>query len=238
MARSAAAKKQPPKPKSPFAGAQMIGEEADIELRLVRPNDWNPNEMTDDEYEGLKHGMKERGWLRSQKLLVWGKDEKGKVQNVIIDGEHRWEAATEVGIKVGPAVFLHGLTRLQAKALTIEIDRKRGRFNPEQLGVLVREVQHAFPPETLARDLGFTQEEILRLIAEPEVKLKGEDVEGNEKGGVAGKVVSENPHVKVIQLQFPAAKYDAFIAKVTKLSKRYGVDTVSDTVERAVMDTK
>ncbi len=217
----------------------MVGEEpVDAELRLVKPNDWNPNEMTEDEYEGTKHGLKTRGWYRSQAMLIWGTDEKGRVQNVIIDGEHRWKGAIEIGMKTAPMVFIHGLTRDQAKGLTIEIDRKRGKFNQEKLGHLVREIQHQFPPETMARDLGFNPEEMMKLLAEPAVNLNtGDEREPDgEGGGVGGTVVSGNPHVKQVPLFFDPKEYDAFQAAVQKLSKRWQQDNITQVVARAVKE--
>lgn len=143
-------------------------------LDLVQPNDWNPNEVPEETMESIRRDFKTEGWLVSMALTVWGKDEKGVVQNRIIDGEHRWKAARDVGLVEGPMVFLDGLTRAQAAAITVKLDAKRGEFNIEKLAKVVAEIAAA--DETtdvvaegersmLSLELGIGDDEIDKLKA-------------------------------------------------------------------------
>ena len=149
--------------------AGVVGGEPRIkDLKLYKPNSWNPNTMQPDEFEALKTMLRENGWARSDALLVWGTDENGKRQNVIINGEHRWLAASDIGMVEGPVVEMNGITRRQAVQWTIRLDKIRGRFDPEILrGVMDREFDFASlkgtDPMDLALAIGFTQDEALGL---------------------------------------------------------------------------
>lgn len=104
----------------------------------MRPNGWNPNEMTERESASLRVGLQQEGWLVSHALLVWGKDERGAVRNLIIDGEHRWTEARALGFTDGPMVFHDGMTEAQARELTAKLTLRRGRANDASLAELLR----------------------------------------------------------------------------------------------------
>lgn len=82
---------------------RVVGEVVMRPLSDVQKNSWNPNRMTDFMKESLKQGLLSDGWLKSQSLLIWGTDDKGERRDVIIDGEHRWSAASELGFQIGRA---------------------------------------------------------------------------------------------------------------------------------------
>ena len=208
-----------------------------IDLNQVEPNDWNPNRMTDFEFLSLKEGLREDGWLKSDAMLVWGKDEKKKVRNIIINGEHRRRGALEIGMTKGPAVFINGLTRAQAIALTIKLDKKRGRFDDQALAKALVEVQAQLGAEVdLGLSLGFTDEELMGLLAAPpEVLLGVGDPEA--PAAAMGGIVSENPHVRMVPLYFSAEQFADFDARVRALGEEYGTETVTDTVVEALRKT-
>ncbi len=112
--------------------------------------------MTEFERASLRAGLQSDGWIVSQSLLIWGKDEKGRAQNVIIDGEHRWVEATALGLTQGPAVVLDGLTEAEAKKLTIKLDNKRGKFDKTKLHNVLAEIVGVDSTDGLAFELGFT----------------------------------------------------------------------------------
>ena len=127
-------------------------------LSDVTPNPWNPNRMTDHLYRSVVHGLLADGWVASQSLLVWGTDEAGRTRNMIIDGEHRWRAAREAGFKEGPMVLLDGMTEAECKALTVKLNQKRGEWNDQALGELLRDLASTAPPDLdLGMDLGIEE---------------------------------------------------------------------------------
>lgn len=150
-------------------------------LSSVAPNGWNPNRLTERLMASLEHGMRTEGWLASQPLLIWGTDENGDVKNLIIDGEHRWHTAKKVGFKQGPMVVLDGLSEIQAKALTVKLDQRRGSFDPAELGELMRELESSglFGTE-LPLEFGFEDAAFEALVAPPSSEGPGDFREVDE----------------------------------------------------------
>lgn len=155
IAKKAATRRKAPE-------AVITGKVVMAPLSRVTPNGWNPNRMTEFLMKSTREGMRKKGWLAAYALLVWGTDRAGKRRDVIIDGEHRWRIARELGIQQGPMVFLDGLTEQQAKELTIELDNKRGRFDEVALRDLVGSLDQR---DGLAFDLGFDDDSWKKLIA-------------------------------------------------------------------------
>jgi hypothetical protein len=216
-------------------GAKVVGEAVLTELKLVKPNGWNPNEMTPLQKQSLRQGLQEDGWIASQALLVWGKDEKGKAQNIIIDGEHRWHEAIALNMKSGPMVFLHGLTEAQAKALTVKLDNKRGKFNPLKLGTLLHSIEASFDSGIDALSFGFTDDDLAKIMAPPNVdNLLGPPPGAAGAGGLGGTITSENSLVKMVPLYFDGPRHETFLAAVKKLSVELKLENISDVVERVV----
>lgn len=213
-------------------GARVVGDVVMEPLAKVKPNTWNPNEMTLSQMESMKHGFLTDGWLKSQALLVWRKDEKGKLRNVIIDGEHRWLTANALAMKEGPMVFLDGLTEAQAKKLTIKMDAKRGAFNQDKLGELLRQIQNEVDSatESLGRDLGLEDAHVMRLLAETSHDLPGSKDAPEPPPGTVDMPAGKMEHVKMVQLFFDEKQHDEFMAIVTTLSKKHATKNVTDTV--------
>ena len=96
--------------------------------------------MTEFQLESTKADFVHNGWLSSHALLIWRTDEKGRQKNLIIDGEHRWRIATELGFPRGPMVFLDGLTQKRAQEMTVALDSKRGKFDEGKLRTVLEQI--------------------------------------------------------------------------------------------------
>jgi ParB-like nuclease family protein len=140
IAKTKGAKKKATPAKAGPDGLRITGKVVLAPLASVQPNTWNPNRMTEFQVESTREGLKENGWLAAYSLLVWGTDEKGIKRNLIIDGEHRWRIARDLGFVEGPMVFLDGVTAKRAKEMTIEFDAKRGRFDDVALRDLIADI--------------------------------------------------------------------------------------------------
>ncbi len=197
----------------------LVGKVVQHDLAKLKPNPWNPNEMDSFTFESLKHGFETDGWLASMALLVWGKDDQGKRQDLIIDGEQRWSAATQLGLKKGPTVFLDGLTETQAKALTIKLDQKRGKFNKLKLSNLVAELVKTSDPSALGMDLGIAPAALAALL-KPHNILPPEP--------------SRNVHTRQVPLYFDQEQAAEFHLLVQELAKKLKTETVTDTVMAAL----
>jgi ParB-like chromosome segregation protein Spo0J len=205
---------------------EVVGKVVSVDLSKVSPNPWNPNEMDAHTRASLKHGFETTGWLSSQALLLWGKDENGVRQDLIIDGEQRWTVARELDMKKGPGVWLDGLTSAQAKALTIGLDQKRGSFNQDRLGELVAELLKGSDVLALSLDLGLRSQDIVNLTKPRDIPAP---------------VRSENVHTKQVPLYFDADQHAEFDRLIGALAPRLKTETVTDTVLaalRLVSETK
>ncbi len=200
--------------------AQIVGKVVQYDLSKLKPNPWNPNEMDAFTFDSLKQGFLTDGWLSSMALLVWGKDEKGVRRDLIIDGEQRWSAATQLGMQRGPCVFLDGVDEAHAKALTIKLDQKRGKFNKLKLSNLVADFARGpIELKDLGLELGFAPTALAALLKPHKIELPQP---------------SRNVHTRQVPLYFSEEEAGEFHLLVQELSKKLKTETVTDTVLAAL----
>jgi hypothetical protein len=191
-----------------------------VPLASLHPNAWNPNVLTPFERESLKFGFKMDGWLASHALTVWGTDRKGKRKDIIIDGEHRWRAALELGMEHGPAYFVDNFTEGQAKALTIKLDAKRGKFDETYLKKLVLDIAPALDLETRSLNLGLHEDRLADYLSveEDEVHVTGDLPAG------------QTSTTTRVQLFYEPAVHAEFVKMANGLSVRFKTDNMADTL--------
>ena len=109
---------------------QLIG------VGCLQANEWNPNVMQDTEYQALKQDMHVHGadgvdavLVSPYKVFHSSKDDDMKSYFVIVDGEHRWRAAVELGWKE-IRCEIQDITEDDAKALCYRRNRERGTIDP------------------------------------------------------------------------------------------------------------
>jgi hypothetical protein len=186
-------------------------------------------------YASLRHALEQDGWLASQSLLVWGTDDTGARRDLIIDGEHRWTVARELGFTHGPVVFLDGITEARAKALTIAMNNRRGEFDDALLAELVQSIQAEIDAANLALDLALADDDLMKMLAvEPvEVSLDIDAAPAAQPAQPLG-VGAPASSVRMVQLFFDSTTIEPFNAACAKLSRVFGTKTVTDTVAVAV----
>lgn len=225
-----------------LAGGLVRGVVKQGVLSEVVPNPWNPNRMTPTKMASLRHGLRTDGWISSQALLVWGKDDAGRLRNMIIDGEHRWRAAREEGFVNGPMVVLDGLTEAQAKALTIKMNQRRGEFDDGLLSVVLHDLQVDLDTDDLGLELGFEDADLLKRLAETPI-----DVDVGPATDQASEPAESRPtdtstettgnHVRLVQLFFDATQHAEWMAGMQAIAKRHGTSNVTDTALAALRDS-
>jgi hypothetical protein len=253
------ASEQAPNGEGEAATGRVVGKAVVRPLKNVRPNDWNPNVMSPAQMESLRHGFRTDGWIASEALLIWGTDETGARKDVIIDGEHKWTAARDVGIESGPMVFLNGLTEAAAKQLTVKMNQKRGTWDPGKLEDLLKDLA-AGGAELSAIDLGFGEEALMSLLAIPVVDppaadptpagVGGEPSPGGLAAGTSGApeangaaggtpptgAIPEPPtaQTRMVQLYLDSISQPKFLDNCQALAAAWGTKTITDTVLEAV----
>lgn len=212
MTRKSTAEKLVPAP-------QVTGEVVIRPLADVKPNDWNPNKMTPFQMESLKQGFRDDGWLASQSLLIWGSDEKGRKKNIIINGEHRWTAAQELGFIEAPMVFLERISKAEAMALTIRVDQKHGEPNEAKLAKLIGGLKDNLSTPNFELSIGIEKKALEKLLAT-------RDVDPDE----APITSSMAAHAQQVPLFFSKEQHAEFSTFCRALGKKYKTLTVSETV--------
>lgn len=224
----------------PVNKPRVVGKVVMKPLASVRPNSWNPNSMTPFEKESLKAGLLQDGWLAAQALLVWGTNELGEDKNLIIDGEHRWYGATELGFVDGPMVFLYDLSEAEAKALTVKMDAKRGKFKQDALAILLKEIQYELPEAdqaNLALGMGIPEDELMRMLAfEPEIiqPLAEPEHRAPIEAAPDASPQMQQGHVTLVQLFFNKEQHTAFMEAANKVAAKAKTKNISETLLAAV----
>lgn len=130
-----------------------------VPLESVYPNGWNPNQQSDFIFEKELLSIETHGFL--DPILVREKD--GRFE--IIDGEHRWKAATKLGSSEIAVNNLGEVSDQDAKQLTILMNEIRGRADSGLLSNLLKDLEQTMSLEGLQTALPFTKVEIENYLA-------------------------------------------------------------------------
>ncbi|MEM1985406.1 MAG: ParB N-terminal domain-containing protein [Nitrososphaeria archaeon] len=138
-----------------------------IPIKRVYPNPFNANRMCLKEYEGLKRDLLEKGVEGIPPILVTPRNDGF----MIVDGEHRWRAALELGFDTIKAEVVH-LSDEDAKVECFKRNYQRGKidylkaaelFSMERgCGLTVREIAKKYNLST------YTVDYILQLTRLPD----------------------------------------------------------------------
>lgn len=124
------------------------------------PNTWNVNSMTGFEYAKLLESMQR--WGFSDPVTV-RQHPAGTPRFELIDGEHRWRAATDLGLDI--AYFdVSPISDTEAIALGLALNELRGRHDPRQLGDLLKGLLSGSSPDAVLKGLPFTDDALKGLI--------------------------------------------------------------------------
>lgn len=125
-----------------------------VDIDWLKPNDYNPNRQTDDEFEKLKQSIVENGFKQPVVVLDDG---------TIVDGEHRWRACKDLGMpKI--AVVKTNLDDVQRKLATIQFNEARGNEDMELLSAMMRDFEALGVGDRVQGSLGLDEEGWTRLI--------------------------------------------------------------------------
>lgn len=134
-----------------------------LPIDKLKPNPNNPNVLPKDLLEKLKEAIKRFGFV--QPILV-KKDKNGEY--LIVDGNHRYQAAVELGYKTLPAVVTTHDHRFQS----ISMNKLRGHLDGNVVADIFQQLLNEgwqIPDLSIS---GFSEDEILAMLApqtEPEV---------------------------------------------------------------------
>jgi hypothetical protein len=121
----------------------------------LKPNTYNPNRETEDEFLMLLASMREDGFTTPILCLPDG---------TIIDGEHRWRAAQELGLEKVPVVKV-SMGDAQRKIATMRHNRARGQDDTAAVAALMLDLEKLGALDWAQDALRLSDEEMRRLTA-------------------------------------------------------------------------
>jgi ParB/RepB/Spo0J family partition protein len=165
---------------------EMIAENFCIKIELLEPNAWNPNVMQKEEYEALKQDMHVHGvngidpLLVSPKQVFYGPPERAGKVCIIIDGEHRWKAAKELGWKE-IRCDIESISEEDAKALCYRRNRERGTIDPFKEALLFKsELEQHMTQAQIAGKYGIEQGTVSHRLSllklDPQIIVEVQDM--------------------------------------------------------------
>lgn len=139
-----------------------------VDVTSIEPNAYNPNRQSEKDFELLKRSMTEDGF--TQPVIVQRKTRQ------IVDGEHRWRAARELGYTQIPVVFVD-MTPEQMRISTLRHNRARGSEDYELSAALLRDLRELGALDWAQDSLMLDDKEIGRLLDDTPVPelLAGDD---------------------------------------------------------------
>jgi len=102
-----------------------------IAIEKIQPNDYNPNEMTDAEFQECKKEIEHLGNIPKPVIV---RPQDGVF--IIVDGEHNWRGARELGFTTLPCEVME-LDDLEAMRQTYKRNM-HGTFNSSKLGEMFK----------------------------------------------------------------------------------------------------
>lgn len=185
----------------------------------LRPNTWNPNRMDDFMYAKELESIKRFGFAVP---IVVRSTATGLE---IVDGEHRWRAAKELGITKVPIWDLGRLSDIDAKQLTIVLNETRGKADKQLLSKLVSDLLGWESAPALETVLPFSHEEFADLA-----KLANFDWQELENlSSSVGELKKSEWVERIYRLPREVAEViDAAIARVKDNVKREMDDDLTD----------
>jgi ParB-like chromosome segregation protein Spo0J len=152
----------------------------------ISPNAYNPNRQSDHDFALLKASMAEDGF--TQPVLVQQDTRE------IVDGEHRWRCARELGYEKIPVVFVP-FTAEQMKISTLRHNRARGSEDMELVSAMLRDLRELGALDYAQEQLMMDDVELNALLEDasaPDLLAAEEFGEAWEPAGDIGTAVGEN----------------------------------------------
>ena len=185
-----------PKAKKKPTKQKLDGKIKEVPTQDLKPNAYNPNQQTAESFELLIKSIQEDGFTLP--ILVNSGDSHPAMKNMIADGEHRWRAATVIGMPTVPVIYKdldeagmrtatirHNLARghhdamMEAnvlKELVIEVGDQQVReglnIDPVELDVMMKAAEDFTSMEDLAE---LTKDDVLEHLGEQ--GLEGDQAE-------------------------------------------------------------
>lgn len=128
-----------------------------MSIDSVKPNGYNPNRQSDRDFDLLLRSMREDGF--TQPIIAQ------RATRMIVDGEHRWRAARELGLPEIPVVLVD-MTDEQMRVATLRHNRARGSEDVELGADVLRDLRELGALDWAQDSLAIDDAELDRLLVD------------------------------------------------------------------------
>lgn len=157
---------------------EVPGQSKTVRVELLDPNGWNPNEQDDETFLKEKTSIRRFGFVVPIIVRPSGK------RFEIIDGEHRWRAAIELGLTEIPVHDIGPIPDYEAEQLTIILNELRGKPNEKKLATSLKRLLASDTLDRLTEVLPYSKEQFGKIAKLPEFdwgKLQKANQERSER---------------------------------------------------------
>jgi len=159
-----------------FDSGVDIYEPVKLPLNELTANNWNPNEMSSDEFNRLCENIEDDGFLAPIQAVPVDEDGENiqfdedvspadMVEEMdharIVGGEHRWSASKVVGLTELPVILVPNKDEEWEKLATVRMNAISGSMDPIQFAELVEEQREKYDDDRLKHMLGFAGDDTL-----------------------------------------------------------------------------
>jgi ParB-like chromosome segregation protein Spo0J len=144
-----------------------------VKIADCEPNPWNPNKMDAFVYAKVLDSLQEYGPIDPLTvrphpvMLATGRGPAWQ----ILDGEHRWSGAKDLGMEEFPAFSTGEISDQKAMKITITLNELRGQYDPRDMGELLGKLLEAEDPIQLAKSLPFTDVALQGMVGLSDLDL-------------------------------------------------------------------
>lgn len=154
--------------------SELLPEHPELEIPIeyirvdqIESNEYNPNEMDEAKFQGLKDTIKREGRMDQPVILrPLNEDEEYKreegINYIIVDGEHRYLAVYELGYLTVPSI-VRPLEMDDAKFKTVAMNNVRGKHVPLKMAKLIVDLMERHDIDTIRSMTGIEDEEMVKL---------------------------------------------------------------------------
>ncbi len=127
-----------------------------LQTNSIVPNEYNPNVVEENIMEQLYKDIERVG---IKQPVIVRRHPTHRDRYIIVDGEHRWKAATHLKINDVPCEIVE-IDENEAKIMTITMNRLRGEFDSIKLAEVIRSLKDVYTMEDLEERLGYNAEQL------------------------------------------------------------------------------
>ncbi|KAA0573390.1 ParB/RepB/Spo0J family partition protein [Azospirillum sp. Sh1] len=137
-----------------------------VDISSLTPNTWNPNRMDSFMRDKLRKALEKDGFIVPVLVRPLPPARKGTTEALweIVDGEHRYKEALDIGMKRIPIINLGPITDEHAKLITVKANTLRGEFDAVKLAEMVADLSNELGVTAVVESLPYTPERVQAMI--------------------------------------------------------------------------